>query len=233
MVPSDLTKILAATLGACFFYGGLAEIKRPADPHPGLEDDELKEALRGDWDHQQLSYYKARKHLFSKVDGDGRKAEGRYTGEKIEYFSQPLPNTGNMEHAWSITRLPATARTDLHHTFPVIPEAKVARLNLHYGKVRVPVWERGGSRSGPGSKVKPVFEVRKEYRGDVARAMFYISTMYELDIPSAEEEILRDWHKQDSVDKAERKRNEKVQELQKSRNPFVDHPGLTKRISDF
>lgn len=233
MVPSNLMKILAATLGACFFYGGLAEIKRPADPHPGLEDDELKEALRGDREHQQLSYYKARKYLFSDVDGDGRKAEGRYTGEKITYFSQPLPNTGNMEHAWSITRLPARARTDLHHTFPVIPEAKVARLNLRYGKVRVPVWERGGSRSGPGSKVKPVFEVRQEYRGDVARAMFYVSTMYDLDIPSEEEEVLRDWHKQDSVDKAERNRNEKVQKLQKSRNPFVDHPGLTKRISDF
>lgn len=233
MVNSEFKMILAAVLGACFFYGGLAEVLRPSDPHPGLEDDELKEALRGDWDHQQLSYYKARKHLFSDVDGDGRRATGKYTGEKIEYFSQPLPNTGNMEHAWSITRLPASARTDLHHLFPVIPEAKVARLNLHYGDVRVPVWERGGSRSGPGSRVKPVFEVRPEHRGDVARAMFYVATMYEMDIPGEEEQVLRKWHRQDSVDKAERSRNARVQELQKSRNPFVDHPGLTKRISDF
>lgn len=233
---SDLTRILLASLGACLFYGLLFGVMRPPpEPHPGLRDDELQRALRDDWDHKhkQLSYLRARNYLWGEIDGDGRHARGAYTGEKIEYIKQPLPNKGAVEHAWPLTRLPKEARSDLHHMFAVIGEARAARLNLHYGKVRVPVWSRGGSRSGPGSAIKPVFEVRKERRGDVARAMFYVATMYDMRIPAAEEKVLRKWHHDDPVDKAEKARNEQVAKRQKSRNPFVDHPKLSRRISDF
>jgi hypothetical protein len=230
---------LCALLGACVFYGALAAtmsagVFRPApEPYPGLRDARLQAALRGDWSHRPLTYFGARKALWGTIDGDGRRARGLYTGEEIEYFKQPLPNTGAIEHAWPMTRLPSRARSDLHHMFGVIGEARAARLNLRYGRVRVAVWSRGGSQAGPGSRVKPVFEVRKQTRGDIARAIFYVATMYELNIPSAEESALREWHKQDPPDKGEVRRNDRVAKLQKSRNPFVDHPGLTKRISDF
>lgn len=230
---SDLTRIVYATLGACLFYGLLFEVMRPPEPHPGLKDDKLKQALRQDWNRNELSYFQARKYLWSEIDGDGRHAEGTYTGEEIEYFKQPLPNNGAVEHAWPLTRLPKEARSDLHHMFAVIGEARAARLNLRYGNVTVAVWSRGGSRSGPSSNLKPVFEVRDEQRGDIARAMFYVATMYDLDIPSREEKTLRRWHKDDRVSKEERKRNDKIERRQKSRNPFVDHPKLTDRISDF
>ena len=234
----NVSRIVLASIGACVFWSLVAanfnaDVLRPGEPHPGLRDGKLKDALRDNHKHKSLSYYEARKHLWGAIDGDGRNARCAYTGEKIEYFKQPLPNDGATEHAWPLTRLPVEARTDLHHLYAVAPDARVARLNLHYGKVLVPVWSRGGSRSGPSSRVKPVFEVRDEMRGDVARSMFYVATMYDLEIPKDEESELRRWHSQDPVSKAEKARNGRVADKQKSRNPFVDHPNLTKRISNF
>ena len=225
---------LATTfLGATLFYGALAEVMRPNEPHPGLRDDALKAALRKDRTHETLSYVKARDALFNGVDGDGKHATCAYTGVKLEFLRQPVPTQAAVEHAWPMTRLPAEARSDLHHMMPVEPEARVARLNLHYGKVFLPVWSAGGSRSGPSKKVKPVFEVRKPYRGDVARAMFYVATMYDLQLDATEEEELRKWHEQDPVSSAEKSRNERVAKKQKSKNPFIEHPALVKRIRDF
>lgn len=231
--PTDIGYAVFAIAGAIAFWGLLSSAMRPNEPHPGLRDDALQEALRADRTHDQLSYYQARKHLFGSVDGNGKSAECVYTGNELEFFKQPLPNTAAVEHTWPMTRLPAAARSDLHHMYAADPEARVARLNLHYGKVFIPVWADGGSRSGPSTKVKPVFEVRSQRRGDVARSMFYVATMYELDIPGDEESKLRRWHHDDPVDSAERERNDRVQKQQRSRNPFVDHPRLTKRISDF
>lgn len=242
--------ITAALVASVLFYGcivallasGVSPLSstngvfRPSpEPHPRLRDARLKEALRKDWSaaHQPLSYIGARSALWGSIDGDGRKAAGAYTGVTIEYFKQPLPNAGAVEHAWPLTRLPSAARSDLHHSFAVTGEARAARLNLHYGSVKVPVWSRGGSKSGPGARVKPVFEVRKEKRGDFARAMFYVATVYDLKIPLSEEHILRKWDREDPPDAVEKTRNAKISALQNSRNPFVDYPGLTKRISDF
>ncbi len=232
---SDLSPIVYASVGACVFYSLLFAIMRPPEPHPGLRDDALQAALRKDWkrQHKQLSYFQARNYLWGEVDGDGRHAEGTYTGETIEYLKQPLPNKGAVEHAWPLTRLPKEARSDLHQMFAVIGEARAARLNLHYGKVTVAVWSRGGSRSGPGTKLKPVFEVRKERRGDIARAMFYVATMYDLNIPDAEEKVLRRWNDQDPPSNQERKRNDRIERREKSRNPFVDYPKLVGRIANF
>lgn len=248
--------ILMALTGACAFYASLAgwaaggfpavlsdaadeaqrsQTAQSSEPHPGLRDDELKEALRGDWQkkHRQLGYYQARKALFGEIDGNGRKAEGLYTGETISYFRQPLPNKGLMDHAWSVTRLPAEARTDLHHLYPVIPEARGARANFHYGKVVVAVWSRGGSKSGPSSKVVPVFQPRQTVRGDIARAMFYVSTMYDRDIPAGEEKRLKRWHRDDPPSRAEKRRNKAVAGEQGSVNPFIKYPNLVERIGDF
>ena len=149
--------ILLASLGAVCFWSSFAEVMRPSEPHPGLRDEALKQALRTDRSHEALSYYQARKHLFGSIDGDGKRAECVYTGATLEYFRQPLPNDALIEHAWPPTRLPAEARSDLHHMFAVDAEARVARLNLHYGRVVFPVWAAGGSRSGPSAKLKPVF----------------------------------------------------------------------------
>jgi len=231
--PTNRQRLVAAAIGAVFFYTAILEVQKPNEPHPGLRDDALKKALQKDWSHEPLSYLAARKALFESVDGNGRKTECAYTGESISYRGQPLPNAANVEHTFPESRVPREALTDLHHLFPVIPEANLARLNLHYGKVFAAVWSRGGSKAGASLKARPVFEVRREHRGDAARAMFYVATMYQVEIPDNEEKVLKEWHRADAVSNAERKRNARVAAKQKSRNPFVDHPGLVERISDF
>ncbi len=201
--------------------------------HPGLKDDALKKALRKDRTHEALSYRQARTAIFSKIDGNGKKATGRFTGEAMSYVWQPLPHVGNVGHIWPRTRLPKEAATDMHHMFPVIPEANLARNTLKFGKVMVPAWSRGGSRTGVSKKGRVVFQVRPDFRGDVARSMFYVATMYQLNIDPNEELVLRDWHKSDPVSTVEKKRNKLVRQHQKSTNPFVDNPKLVERIENF
>lgn len=236
ITPRTITQLALATFGACAFWSALGTLpQRPSEPHPGLSDAALQKALQKDHSktHRELSYVQARRALFSHVDGDSRKTRCAYTNQEIKYVIHPLPNLAAVEHAWPLTRLPAPARADLHHMMGVTPEARVARVNLHYGNVLVPVWQDGGSKAGPSNRVVPVFEVRKEMRGDVARSMFYIATMYGLDIPDHEERTLRAWHEEDPVSAQERARDERVAAQQRSSNPFVTHPKLVQRIKNF
>ncbi len=229
---------LSALFGASLFWTGLAHMHGPpvsdiSGAHPGLKDDALKKALRKDRTHDVLSYRQARTAVFSKIDGNGKKSVGRFTGEPISYVWQPLPHVGNIGHIWPRTRLPKEASTDLHHLFPVIPEANLARNTLKFGNVMVPAWSRGGSRTGVSKKGRVVFQVRPDFRGDVARSMFYVATMYQLNIDPLEEKALRAWHESDPVSAVEKKRNKLVRQHQKSTNPFIDNPKLVDRIVNF
>jgi endonuclease I len=78
-----------------------------------------------------------------------------------------------------------------------------------------------------------VFEVRPGFRGDIARAHFYFAVRYDLNIPPAEEVVLREWHCADPPDLEELIRNDLVENAQQNRNPFVDRPRLVDAISDF
>jgi len=51
------------------------------------------------------------------------------------------------------------------------------------------------------------FQVRKKMQGDIARAQFYFSIMYNKPIPNDVEKVLRAWHKADPVSKGEKARN--------------------------
>ena len=98
-----------------------------------------------------------------------------------------------------------------------------------------------------------VFEPTDEYKGDFARAYFYMATCYgaELtwrsdnkDVGSKyamrndsylesrdwEIEVLITWHRQDPVSEKETKRMDAVSDFQHNRNPFIDHPDLAEYI---
>jgi endonuclease I len=96
----------------------------------------------------------------------------------------------------------------------------------------------------------PVFEPMDSIKGDVARALFYFAVRYKNDsinesqaymtgpapynhIPPYEEIVLRKWHLQDPVSQEELQRNNKIENIQHNRNPFIDRPDLVNRISDF
>lgn len=91
------------------------------------------------------------------------------------------------------------------------------------------------------------FEVADEYKGDFARAYFYLATAYwnvwnccddvgvnGSDIKPWMESELRQWHVIDPVDDNERQRNDIIYEnYQHNRNPFIDYPELVDQIHDF
>ena len=69
--------------------------------------------------------------------------------------------------------------------------------------------------------------------GDVARAMFYMSVRWGLELSPAQDSVLRRWHDLDPVSETERLRNTAIQRVQGNRNPFVDCPALVDRIREF
>ncbi len=144
------------------------------------------------------------------------------------------------------------AEGDLHHLFPSEELANNARANFPFGEtdcaaagncafdersqLGLPVGGTGRTSCPMG--VDPgedlcVMQLRPERRGDVARAVFYMSMRYELALPEANESTLRRWHAADAPDALEQARNAAVERAQGNRNPFVDDPALTDRIANF
>ncbi len=156
----------------------------------------------------------------------------------------PKNNVMNTEHTWPQSKgsKREPARGDLHHLFPTDSAANSARGNHPFGEVIGEDATRNCSLSQRGDIIDPRtgesshtfgFQPPKEHRGNVARAMFYVSARYGYRIPALEEYYLRKWHKDDPVDSEEIARNDAVEEVQGNRNPFVDFPQLPERISDF
>lgn len=80
-----------------------------------------------------------------------------------------------------------------------------------------------------------------DHRGDVARILFYMATMYlELhlddnlntldDMSMGKLSILLEWNELDPVDAFEIQRNNRIYEYQGNRNPFIDYPNLADAI---
>ncbi len=229
--PRNLIPVLAlsASLGVTAISGiGVQEA------HPGLKDDALKQALRKDRTHKSLDTLRARIELYLRVDNEDGWVHDRYTKTKIKAGKVPMPNEMWVEHTWPKSRLSnIEGHTDLHHLFPVSPVSNAMRRVLPFCDVRFPVWTEGGARVGMGEGKKMCFEPPADHKGDAARAMFYVSVMYEEALDPHQEKTLRAWHNDDKPDAREKRRNDRVQKAQESRNPFIDDPGLVKRISNF
>ncbi len=114
----------------------------------------------------------------------------------------------------------------------------------YYGKGRL------GNCTAPGYTGK-VWEPDDEYKGDFARTYFYMATRYNTKIGSWAGNgtagnildgtsypvykswylnLMLKWHRQDPVSEKEIKRNNAAYDLQRNRNPFIDHPELVEYI---
>lgn len=141
------------------------------------------------------------------------------------------------------------AYRDLHHLFPADATTNSTKNNLPLGEVENATFDNGVSKIGStllyGSKTK-CFEPADMYKGDFARAYFYISTVYnELSAlwqsPMMNNnvypvwndealELLLKWHREDPVSEKEIKRQEAVYQIQHNRNPFIDYPEMVEHI---
>ncbi len=138
---------------------------------------------------------------------------------------------------------------DLHNLFATRRGINRSRGNLSFGILPADARELrvdpdgtlnksgGGIASGSFRDANEegvvVFQPRADHRGNVARAMFYMSVRYWMPIPEDMENALKAWHLEDPVDTAEEARNGRIEGEQQNRNPFIDTPELVGQITDF
>jgi hypothetical protein len=181
--------------------------------------------------------------------------EGVYTGITVPDTPENRDTTPggifNTEHSWPQSEGAdgVPTRCDIHHLFPADGATNSQRSNYEFGETECgppsPIacsCCEGGSEVGTSvdSSSQTVFQVRTERQGDIARAHFYFAIRYDRLINSREEAVLRQWHENDPVvgdgetaPSREQIRNDRIEEVQNNRNPFVDCPALVDRISNF
>jgi endonuclease I len=133
-------------------------------------------------------------------------------------------------------------RSDLHQVFPVDGYLNSIRSSHPFGDVGYSTYEsENGSLRGNSDLCSyggRVFEPIDDFKGDVARAQLYMSIRYrgedgEWSSSEATEgatledwylETMLAWHLLDPVSDKERDRNDAIDDIQRNRNPFVDHP---------
>lgn len=200
----------------------------------------LNAAIKG---HRSIGYDSAKGALFDApngIDVHNGKVECVYSGQLFDPSDLDSGGGFNTEHSWPQSEFGAestTAKGDMHHLFPTEKDLNSCRSSFPFGETDNPdpaPCSVGGSERGPkiGSSAT-IFEVRPIKRGDIARAHFYFSTRYNLGIGAAEEAVLRAWHAQDPVDDAERVRNDRIEAVQRNRNPFIDRPEFVEYIGNF
>ena len=200
--------------------------------------------------HVSVGYEAARKIMFGELDklqdSKGTYVLDVYCGKKF-YFDN-LEEVGsmhdrvNIEHTWPQSRFNGafpkdTQKSDMHHLYLTDSQANSTRGNTPFGFVNSDEDRTGGegcrnSRMGIINELE-VYTPPAPHRGNIARALFYFSMHYDLEISKSEEVTLRRWHKEDPIDQAELIRHEKIARHQKIRNPFVDHPEIVDMIRDF
>ena len=165
-------------------------------------------------------------------------------------------NCYNREHLWARSWANKsnddndTMVSDLHHIFPTDGWVNAQRGNYAFGEV-----SNATTTTGNGSKLGPntvsgyngtVFEPIDEYKGDIARALMYMSVRYYGGDASwgtsamTNKSVINDWamtmllrwNEEDPVSKKETDRNDAVYGIQGNRNPFIDHPEYARMIWD-
>ena len=165
--------------------------------------------------------------------------------------SSPKTNSGgnvgnwNREHTWAKSHGDfGTSKgpgTDIHHLRATDVQVNGSRGNLDFDNGGSPVAGCNGCLKDSDS-----FEPPNRVKGDVARILLYMATRYEagdkVDLELNDKvnngtapyhgklSVLLQWHKQDPVDEYEKRRNERIYEIQGNRNPFIDHPEFVEKI---
>lgn len=164
----------------------------------------------------------------------------------------------NIEHSvanswWGGKDGSKEAYNDLHHLNPSNSDANGQKSNWPLGEIQGNAyWTNGVTTTGTavagqGGGATRVFQPYWSYKGDFARAYFYIFTIYD-DIPWKADyawmyntlsdlllqpwayELLLKWNAEDPVTVKEADRNDIIYKYQLNRNPFIDCPQLAEHI---
>ena len=206
-----------------------------------LRDTALKNRLftLSGQNYHKMPYSDSREKVFLSIDNVKGKVMCVYTGRWTTAKTKiPKNNDMNIEHTWPRSQgAVGAAEADMHHLFPSDARTNSARGSYPFGAPVTSIQRYGPtsyqSRRGKNASGKIVFEVATQHRGDVARAMFYFAIRYKKSIDATQEKTLRQWHSQDPVNSEELSRSQRIQKIQKNRNPFIDCPQFVGQIKDF
>jgi deoxyribonuclease-1 len=208
--------------------------------------------------YKSLSYDQARIELFQVVEAYDGDVHEIYTGAWLPQnlsqlntehtWPQSLGATGaaksDLHHL-----MPALA--DFNSARGNLPYGKVKYVNWPNSPMGnascTDHWpgNPGGCFSFRGKDASGVqlFEPRDAHKGNAARALFYFAVRWgstdckprpfsDLDPahPAVTVATLKVWNFLDPPDDAERDRNDRIEKLQKTRNPFIDHPELVDHV---
>ncbi|MDD3412531.1 MAG: endonuclease [Lachnospiraceae bacterium] len=209
---------------------------------PIVDKISIGDTLRETHSRQIRSYKEARLHLFGNLHYDNGVITDVYCDEDYDAKHGvgqgriPNPDFINCEHTWPQSKFKGSEKssmlTDLHHLFPSNSRANSVRGNHPFNKANKGTHVCGNSYidsiNGQAS-----FEPPDHHKGNVARALFYFSTRYNLPIDRAQESVLREWHILDPIDDFEIQRNNKIKDIQGNSNIFIDEPSMVDQIEDF
>ncbi len=202
-----------------------------------------------------LGYNGARDQMYSSIDKVNGQIIGVYTGYTITSNNRTDAfNKGiNTEHVWpqGLFDKNEPMRGDIHHIFPTRIEANSARSNYPFDEIpdnQTDKWFYLSNESNgiPSSNIDlyseldngRAFEPREDFKGNVARAIFYFWSVYQnravvkddVSFFNGMKDVLYDWHKYDPVDEMEWNRSLGAEQVQGNKNPFVHDSTLVDRV---
>ena len=119
--------------------------------------------------------------------------------------------------------------SDLHNLYPAMTRVELARRNAQFGELDDSVPSKFDDI---GCNMKTSFQLvepRDEAKGNIARAIFYMHAEYDLPIVG-QVQMYKKWHQMDPPDAEEKARNDKIANLQGTRNRFIDNPELVEQL---
>ena len=198
------------------------------------------------WNHFQNTDKKTNNKvwdIYSDVPGGTPPYSFTFGSDQCGSYSQE-GDCYNREHSWpqSWFNSASPMKTDMFHVYPTDGYVNGQRGSYPYGNVAENKWSSlNGSKKGdcsyPGYN-GTVFEPIDEYKGDIARSYFYMSTRYYGEdagwqsngmVNGAEilpwaQNLLIEWSVNDPVSTKEINRNNAIYNIQNNRNPYIDHP---------
>ncbi len=188
------------------------------------------------------NYFEAIPVFWSQLYPDG--GETIYCGKP---FGAHKGRSINIEHlfpmAWVKKKLDCPSRkqcrersdlfnrieADLHNLYPARQEINQARSSHSFGIIKGETRRFGRCDFEVDERRRRV-EPRPAVRGNIARAMFYMHERYGLKIFRRQGDLLKRWNREDPPDAGERRRNDVIEGIQGSRNPYIDWPGKADRL---
>ena len=186
------------------------------------------------------------------ITGSGSRSQffDPFSDKSIPY-SQSVTYPGIVPiNYWELSGISSKAASDLFNHIPFTAETVASRGEAIPGKVESSTFDNGIWRSGRGriaGFAVDLYEPPVRYRGDFARAIFYMATIYPTDSWTARgymimdgtdypalndyaRELLLEYHRSDPVSDEESHRNAAIKAIQGNSNPFVEYPELAEYL---